>query len=610
MRKWVAWLLTLVLLLSGCTSEAPVEETGAPGPTVPPTEPAGYYAPESQVEDRTAGAVRYYPLNRADVLGIVPMGDDLVLFSGMGRTTLTRLSGENLYISHETELDCSIYPGSGTVQVSSRGVSYFDYNTAEMVLLNTSLDEVGRVTLPAEAVGPALIAPDRNAVYYTQEGEIRVLDVATGIHRLLRQFTYTYLNLDSLHWGGRVLRCTAESEDGVWLDVYISAETGDTLYEMERSVGLTTDADTYVMVQMSGDMQEVVFGTEDAEPRTLTADYFDFGTHPLPEMDGVVLSRIADSTLVLDYFDLSAGKRTASTELLAATVCGAVADPAENAVWLLAEEGDSYAVYRWSLSETPVQDDQIYSGTYYAGEAPDQTYLEDCLDYAARISETYGVEIRIADKALTAPKGYSFEPEYQAKIIYRELSRLDLALSIFPAGFLREATGAQQRNALHICLVRGIEGEMEAGGLQYWIGSDAYIALAAGDDLEQNLYHELAHVIDTRVMSVCGAFDQWSSLNPKEFDYDYDYAANAERTGDEYLQEGNEAFIDVYSMSFPREDRARIMEYAIGEGNARYFRSETMQRKLALWCQGIREAFGLEESPETFLWEQYLVDSE
>ena len=155
MKKWVAWLLILVLLLSGCAQEEPADEMTDPGPTVPTTEPAGYYAPESQVEDSTAGAVRYFPLDQDDVLGIASMGNDLLLFSGLERTTLTKLSGENLYVSDEKELDCSIYPKTGTVQVSPLGVSYFDYNTGEMVLLNTSLDEVGRVSLPVDAVGPA-----------------------------------------------------------------------------------------------------------------------------------------------------------------------------------------------------------------------------------------------------------------------------------------------------------------------------------------------------------------------------------------------------------------------------------------------------------------------
>jgi len=41
-------------------------------------------------------------------------------------------------------------------------------------------------------------------------------------------------------------------------------------------------------------------------------------------------------------------------------------------------------------------------------------------------------------------------------------------------------------------------------------------------------------------------------------------------------------------------------------GNEALFQSDAMQRKLKALCDGIREAYGLRESPETFLWEQYL----
>ena len=36
------------------------------------------------------------------------------------------------------------------------------------------------------------------------------------------------------------------------------------------------------------------------------------------------------------------------------------------------------------------------------------------------------------------------------------------------------------------------------------------------------------------------------------------------------------------------------------------FQSEIMQNKLTAICRGIRKAFGLEKSPEVFIWEQYL----
>ena len=59
-------------------------------------------------------------------------------------------------------------------------------------------------------------------------------------------------------------------------------------------------------------------------------------------------------------------------------------------------------------------------------------------------------------------------------------------------------------------------------------------------------------------------------------------------------------------MSYPKEDRARIMEYAMRAGNESCFESETMQKKLRQLCLGIRKAFDLETSSESFFWEQYL----
>ena len=137
----------------------------------------------------------------------------------------------------------------------------------------------------------------------------------------------------------------------------------------------------------------------------------------------------------------------------------------------------------------------------------------------------------------------------------------------------------------------------------------AYIALSTIHASAGSFYHELCHVMDTRIFAHSNAYDQWEDLNPSGFSYDYDYVANATRNAGEYLRDAERCFIDTYSMSFPKEDRARILEYAMTEGNEHYFQSKTMQSKLRQLCIGIREGFGLKKSPDTFLWEQYLQES-
>ena len=69
---------------------------------------------------------------------------------------------------------------------------------------------------------------------------------------------------------------------------------------------------------------------------------------------------------------------------------------------------------------------------------------------------------------------------------------------------------------------------------------------------------------------------------------------------------GKEYFIDTYSMSYPKEDRARLFEYAMTAGHEDLFSSPNLQRKLQQLCTGIREGFGLKNHEDPLPWEQYL----
>lgn len=55
-------------------------------------------------------------------------------------------------------------------------------------------------------------------------------------------------------------------------------------------------------------------------------------------------------------------------------------------------------------------------------------------------------------------------------------------------------------------------------------------------------------------------------------------------------------------MSYAREDRARIFEHAMIDGDEALFQSELLQKKLAAICLAIRAVYGDAAYP----WEQYL----
>ena len=124
------------------------------------------------------------------------------------------------------------------------------------------------------------------------------------------------------------------------------------------------------------------------------------------------------------------------------------------------------------------------------------------------------------------------------------------------------------------------------------------------EELEQSFFHAMMQVIETRVLSVCTAYYDWDKLNPPDFQYDNDYITNLKRDEPLLISGDSRVFIDYFSMSFSREDRARIFSYACLPGNAGVFAPEIMRQKLEVLCDGIRQAFALPEG--AYLWEQYL----
>ena len=611
-------LLFLVLLtLCGCGSD-PENSGAAESPQLEAIEPSGAYDPDSTLEASTQGAVKTYPLNRSDCRGIMPMGDDILLFSGGEQTTLTKLSGSSLYTAAEATLSCAIYPEDPAVLASEKGVTYYDESTRELVFLDTALKEVSRVSLPEDITGTVVLSTDRKTLYYCTEDALRVLDLETGLTKLLKEMSFGYQSAEKLYCDGTVLECCVDSGDG-WRSLFISVQTGETLYESWNTMALTTYGETYFLSQAEGAMQELLFGTIGEEPTALQSGNIYASAAPVLETGGAVLITTGDALAAthLDYYDLETGKRTSALEFSGdGYPCSIYGDSEEDVIWLLRYD-DTYGcdtLYRWDPDKTPTDDETVYISPHYTAENPDTAGLAACQTLADEISEKYGVDVRIwTSAAACQPWDYTLIAEFQVPVIQDSLETLDEILANYPEGFLEEAATGTATGRIQICLLRSIEGNTNAdtpddvAGLQYWDDfEDAYVGLVAGGTLESSLYHELCHIIESRVLSTCAAYDSWNDLNPDGFEYGLSYTGNYDRDDSEYLESSDPAFIDSYSMSFPKEDRARIMEYAMMPGNESYFATDTLQSKLRQLCQGIREAFDLEESTEIFRWEQYL----
>ena len=123
----------------------------------------------------------------------------------------------------------------------------------------------------------------------------------------------------------------------------------------------------------------------------------------------------------------------------------------------------------------------------------------------------------------------------------------------------------------------------EAVGLQYWDdNANTYLCLSVQpEQLACNACHEMSHIIDSRVLTFCKAYDDWEKLNPKGFQYNYGSVSDLSVADRRWTVSSDRAFLDLYSMTYPKEDRARIMEYAMADGYEASFRSETNLRKTA-----------------------------
>lgn len=591
-------LLLTVLLLSGCTANSPSEAVMA-------TEPVGYYAPDSPLEMSTQGALRVYPLEETNAYGLRPFGEDLLLFAQEETTCLTVLTGDQLIPKAQLSLPFVLSAQDPSIQLFPDGMRYFDPTKRELVLLDSELNIRHTIAAPEDLVGTPLLSADGNTLYYCTANAVRAWDLESGIRRCIKDMAYEVQSVTGLHCSDSVIQCTI-TDNGRQRTLFLSAEDGRSQKEFSGDIHVETVGNDYYAVFPNGSVQGLAFGAE--EGYALTPRVLDSETFFLPNQRCAV----SLSEASMEYYRLSDGRRTAAiqweSDVAPDAVCGS-----GGYVYLLTYE-DGYGcpvILRWDLSRSAVSDDTCYTGPYYSAEHPDEEGLLYCQTYANLLGQRYGIQIKVGKAAAAAePWDYDFESEYLVPVLENALRNLEQQLSHYPEQVLSET--AAHFSSLTICLVRSITGSPESGsldmatGVQFFDGTDAYVAIAMGEYAQQAFYHELFHAMETHLLTRPTALDRWEELNPNGFKYDYSYLTNKNREAGIYLRQSDRAFIDTYSMSYPKEDKARVMEYAMLPGMDALFQSPIMQAKLRALSDGIREGFDLEDCEEVFLWEQYL----
>ena len=613
--KRIPLILLVALLLCGC-SAAPQQEIPTTEPPVETTvetttaAPVGYYDPESTLELETNGALQIYPLYRSDANSIIPMGEGILVFSGTETTSLTLLAGNDLYVKATANLNCMIQSDDPAVQVSAKGVTYFDAATRELVFLDAELKEGTRMTMPENMIGSPALSANRKNLYYCTENTLRTIELDTGLDMLLREMTAGDHRITGLHCADMIVACQSTDSYGNLQTIFVSTENGRTLWETSDLLDLSTMGSRYFVRHLDGVYPELLTGTINNSPLQLHSEESSTA-YPMLDLESVLLLNSNQEGTALAVYNLDTGKRThvleCSEQLHPKRV---IADPSGTSLLMLCydERYECNIICRLVLSQCAIADETNYLHERYTAEHPDQNALNQYRAIANQMEQRHGVKLLFwTDATFENSAELTLNAEYQAMAIRQWLTETDQILSIYPSGFLSQLTDAQG-NPLRICLVRSFEAKNPGEDLSCLLHLDAaanpYIFVTLDDNWKTDLKHQLFHVIETHVLTTSSAFDSWTSLNPKSFRYTLNYNGEITEAVQPHLESG--AFINLYATSFPKEDRAMTMLAAMEPENESFFQSKVMQSKLKLLSSGIRKVFGYRKSPEVFLWEQYL----
>ena len=582
MRKLLIVLMALVLLLCGCTQEAPVqtEET-----TPIETEPVEYYIEDSEIEKQTQGAVRQYALPE-NVLWIKNADKYLLIGTENG---VQLMEGETGLVVASTRLDAS-YPDDW--KVIDTGFAFYEPENNCIVLMDQKLNAKSEITLTEEMETP-IISLDGNSVYYCTGQEIRVYEVEHRVSRLLKSHTYTSQKLVDTYFDGKILACNVTDEVAGELTVYISTENGETLSTGVGIQELYSGNDQYLVVRSDGVVEQRIVGSLEGEPKLLNApDDYLAGALEMNSVVGYGLDQ--EAALTLNLYDVHSGLWTFCATLGNYSLpSGILADANEGYIWLLTDDGETECLLRWKPTEKP-NDETVYLGTVHTAKNPDKDGLKKLQDRVSRMNETYGVRIRIWDEAAEVKEGHILKSEYQVEAITQVLDELEMTFNEFPTRFIQNSI----RSRVRICIVRSVDSEVK--GTQFWSEKYAFVLLCPGTDIRSEFLKNFGFVVDSHVLGNSPLFDYWTPLNPEGFTYG---------TVNEELCTGeNRAFVDTDSMKNVTTDRSRVFWQAMMPGNEAMFASETMQKKLELLCKAIRDAWKLEKKTEIYPWEQYLAE--
>jgi len=605
----------------------------------PPEEQTPEFEPE-QAPEKSAVLESREPLDETGVLWYIPnarmeqglmqnlyLVEDGLLLTGSVATesgaglSVSILSLETGEVLKETILTGMEMPD---VQLCGDTIAVTDWLGSGIVLMNGDLEITDQMNVDKDT-GAAYFSPDLKTLYCfaSEEGilkqdlssgnEVFVLEDAAGLYAGERcgdtvSFSYTDRVSQRSRRGildlvtGDVILLPfdgafngVEYSDGIWLAGLMDDNNAWYLGREERPMEFVTGGEGYSSVSML-----------DEPSRLLITNYGETGQSALKLYD-------TDGSFI-------------SSCVMPEVIAQVNGDP----VWSQRDGGYYISVIEnsgkdmllfWDLS-APISGESLQLAPAYSEETLSGTALpQELYDRAAALSDTYGVTVLIGDLCRTEVNEFDLSHELDAGYVSAGLDTLEAVLAAYPDGFMEQLVYGSFHE-VEINLVGALKKtDMEGGGTGFtsFVGVTSELEgknviavnIAQPGSVAQTMHHEIMHVIDHKLIfdasmraEAVYSEEGWLALNPEGFAYAEDYHnLPADIWSDGY----DRWFVEIYSRTYSKEDRATIMEFAMVNADWVFSASPGRLAKLSYLSECIRDAFDTTGWPAQTVWEKTLT---
>ena len=509
------------------------------------------------------------------------------------------------------------------VQILDRHLAVSDMVSGKVMILDENLKQEKEYEV--EKGNIFLNKKMTKAYVLDQKDGILVVDLAEGTReRMMTEMESTYI---SKVCGDYITLVYTDAKTGLSGNALLNLEAEEVdILDLNKSFYAVEHNSQVWFAGIVGEFNQYLLGTEDA-PHLLRMEA-GFVPSLVPNSDEIIVSRVQ----VDESMDLTAYSSDGTYLSKVNIPFGSMGywnnivkfDSLHGYLLTSVDEQGLDKLYYWdtrisckgeNLNLTEMTD-EIQSG---------DAVSEELYEKARKIGEKHGVTIKIADQCETEYSDYKAEQNLNGDKISRGLDIIDLSLSSYPEGFLEQLHFGYLRE-IEINLMGDISARHEIEEDKN--GFDSFVAfveqndekhmmvfdLSRGQLMEQDLYHEISHLIDKKLQNMVDnekeikfSEEGWAALNPSDFAYCQDYTD----VPDAYYYDGyDDYFIDIYSRTFPSEDRARILEYAMIGAEFCFDTYPGLVEKLDYYAQCIRDGFDTTGWPEVTKWEEmlFLVD--